>query len=86
MADWYNLGEINYRKWPVYEQMSWENIQIDKHKVFGAQYGGPLALMKTNDEMSPDQPRGGEKDKIKIYSASGKFIGEVKKSYYISNK
>ena len=48
-ADWHTLGEVSYRKFPVYETMGWgDSIQIEDYKLYGSIFGGPLAMMKIN--------------------------------------
>jgi hypothetical protein len=46
-SDWHSLGEVPYRKFPVYETMGWgTDIQIEDYMVCGSPFGGPLAMMK----------------------------------------
>lgn len=51
MADWQALGEVQYRKWSIYEEMLWTtkgqgSLNIEDFKIFGSQFGGPLALLR----------------------------------------
>jgi hypothetical protein len=80
-GDWNALGEVQYRKWAVYEPMLWqgESIRLGESIVASAPYGGPLAI--TRDPRRLILP--GEKDnsneapKIGIYSSAGQLIAEV---------
>jgi len=49
LVDWHSLGEVLYRKWQVYD-MGWgEDFNIDDYIMCGAPFGGPLALIKAED-------------------------------------
>lgn len=92
-ADWLNLGEVLYRKWSAYDiQWPSEVSKLDMHKVFGSNYGGPLALVPVNCMLYGGSMAGGtdesltadavdeedEKDlNILMMTSSGKKISEV---------
>ena len=74
-ADWHNLGEVLYRKWHVYD-MGWEEegIQIENYFVCGAQFGGPVAMIRDDRKNTATAE---EKGKLRIYTSSGIKIAEV---------
>lgn len=49
--DWHSLGEVLYRKWNIYD-MGWkpEKIKLEEHRVCGAQFGGPIAVIRESAE------------------------------------
>ena len=92
MADWHTLGQVNYRKWAVYEdgEMGWNmhgaRLNIEDYSIYGASFGGPLALTKVDgDGMSENgtsvssgsttNSAGGSK--VLIFTAAGKKISEI---------
>ena len=97
MADWHTLGQVNYRKWAVYEdgEMGWNmhgsRLNIADYTLYGAPFGGPLALTKvdSNDGTSGESvgnaslssgssaTNSGSGAKILVYTASGKKISEI---------
>ena len=74
-ADWHNLGEVLYRKWHVYD-MGWQNeaMQIENFQVCGAQFGGPIAMIRDNRKSSTSEDG---KAKLRIFTSSGLKIAEV---------
>jgi hypothetical protein len=76
-GDWHALGEVQYRKWPVYEPMQWENnLRIDDYIVSGASYGGPLALVRDHKRLIPVGEELGP-PKLRIFSSAGQKMSEV---------
>ena len=76
--DWHSLGEVQYRKWPVYESMLWDsNLRIDDFIITGASYGGPIAMVRNHRRLmiSPDESTA--PIQLQIYSSSGQKISEV---------
>ena len=71
-SDWH-LGEVLYKKWPLYK-MSWkENMHVEDYRLFGAPYGGPVAaFLDSKKKNSPDILRHAQ-----IYSSSGLLIAEL---------
>ena len=72
-SDWLTLGDVQYRKWRLYE-MEWKNIAIEDYRLYGAPYGGPIAAIrdeKKNSSIIDDSK------KVIIFSASGRKISEV---------
>ena len=56
--DWHSLGEVLYRKWNLYDMAGWKEHKVkleDYSRVCGAQYGGPVALIRE----SPDAGKAG---------------------------
>lgn len=82
MADWQVLGDVNYRKLSVYEEMSWGQLDLDNYVVYGAPYGGPIALIRDDASSSASEAvsvsSAGKKDKISVYTAAGKKISDVR--------
>ena len=86
MADWHALGEVHYRKWTVFSEMIWntlgERLNIRDYRVYGAPYGGPLALIKDKETsvLSTTEVSEGSKqvkEQLLIFTASGKKVSEV---------
>lgn len=78
--DWHALGEVQYRKWAVYEPMSWDpEIRIDDYVVAGASYGGPVAMVRDHRRLAPlseaDAPQ--PAPVLKIYSSAGAKLAAV---------
>lgn len=49
LVDWHSLGEVLYRKWQVYDMAWGEDFNIDDYIICGAPFGGPLAMIKADD-------------------------------------
>lgn len=77
-SDWHNLGDVLYRKWHVYD-MGWthENVQIDNFHVCGAQFGGPLAMIRDDRKASGSTSNEDMKGKLYIYTSSGCRVAAV---------
>ena len=74
-SDWNALGEVLYRKWHVYD-MGWgENMQVDDFHMCGAPFGGPIAVIR--DDKKNSISNDGSKSKLRIFTSSGRIIGEV---------
>lgn len=82
-ADWHSLGEVPYRKFPVYETMGWaDTIQIEDYIVCGANFGGPLALLTSNRKTTQKSSASGEvsgdtKSRLSFYTSSGNKIVDI---------
>ena len=54
---WHSLGELSYRKWPIYEEMAWTQdgdetepgVSLGDYIMCGAPYGGPIARLLRED-------------------------------------
>ena len=83
MTDWQTLGEVQYRKWCVFEEMKWNSdgfkLNIEDFKIFGAPFGGPLALLRDNHTSTEggDLSKSFLLEKIFIFTAAGKRISEI---------
>ena len=76
LADWHSLGEVQYRKWQVYD-MDWgEDFNLDNYLICGAPFGGPIALIKHNEDKAnkliviPNANKEKEKEKEKEAAAA----------------
>ena len=91
MTDWQVLGDPSdlekkchyYRKLSVYEEMSWDLLDLDNFVVCGAPYGGPIALIRDDagssaSEAAVSVSSAARKDKISVYTAAGKKISDVR--------
>ena len=82
-ADWHTLGEVSYRKFPVYETMGWgDSMQIEDYKLCGSIFGGPLAMMKNNRKAAQggitDKNASGEaKSTLCLYTSAGAEIATI---------
>jgi hypothetical protein len=75
-ADWYSLGEVSYRKWHVYD-MDWQQsepgFQLENCLVCGAQFGGPLAIVRDTRKAAA----AGADSKLRIFTSAGTKMAEV---------
>lgn len=82
-ADWHSLGEVSYRKFPVYETMGWgDSIQIEDYNLCGSTFGGPLAMMKNNRKAAPrganvKNASGETKSTLCLYTSAGFEIATI---------
>lgn len=75
-SDWNALGEVLYRKIPIYE-MKWnDNIHIDDYMICGATFGGPLAMIRDDKKLVP-LSEDNMKPKLRIFTSSGNLLAEV---------
>lgn len=78
-GDWNALGDILYRKIPVYE-MKWkggnEDLHIDDYLVCGAPFGGPLAMIRDDKKFVPLSEEN-LNPKLRIFTSSGNLLAEV---------
>ena len=80
LSDWHSLGEVPYRKFPIYETMGWaDDIQIEDFTVCGATFGGPLAFLKSNRKATQKsaQSTGSSKPVLSMYTSSGNKIVDI---------
>lgn len=80
LSDWHSLGEVPYRKFPIYETMGWaDDIQIEDFTVCGATFGGPLAFLKSNRKATHKtvQSTGSLKPILSMYTSSGNKIVDI---------
>ena len=68
--NWHLLGEVNYRKWSVYDTRWSPDIDLDECLVRGAKFAGPVAIV-------PDHKQVGIADKVSIFSCSGQTLGSI---------
>jgi len=73
--EWNALGDVLYRKWKVYDMtQGWgDKIKIENYQIEGAQFGGPLAMIR-DDRKSPNDEN---KAKLLLYTSSGNKIAEL---------
>eukprot|EP00601_Ochromonadales_sp_CCMP2298_P008270 CAMPEP_0173201464 /NCGR_PEP_ID=MMETSP1141-20130122/18365_1 /TAXON_ID=483371 /ORGANISM="non described non described, Strain CCMP2298" /LENGTH=60 /DNA_ID=CAMNT_0014126587 /DNA_START=119 /DNA_END=298 /DNA_ORIENTATION=- len=45
LADSHPLGNILYRKWPMYEMLWGDEKHLEDYVIRGAPFGGPIAMM-----------------------------------------
>lgn len=73
-SEWHSLGEVPYRKFPVYETMGWgADIRIEDYIVCGSPFGGPLAVIK--DTRKGTHYTIGER--LSLYTLSGIKIADI---------
>ena len=93
MADWHTLGQVNYRKWAVYEhgEMGWnmhgERLNVEDYTLYGAPFGGPLAMIKVDSDGVSENvtsvssgssvANSAGGSKVLVFTASGKKISEI---------
>ena len=80
LSDWHSLGEVPYRKFPIYENMGWaDDIQIEDFIVCGSTFGGPLALLKSNlKAVQKSAPSTATlKPVLSMYTCSGNKIVDI---------
>eukprot|EP00639_Heterosigma_akashiwo_P001962 CAMPEP_0194562632 /NCGR_PEP_ID=MMETSP0292-20121207/3006_1 /TAXON_ID=39354 /ORGANISM="Heterosigma akashiwo, Strain CCMP2393" /LENGTH=174 /DNA_ID=CAMNT_0039411393 /DNA_START=157 /DNA_END=677 /DNA_ORIENTATION=- len=74
-TDWQSLGDVQYRKWVVYDEMEWGDFDLDSCIICGAPYGGPLAVVRDEKKLVE-----AEKDltpTLRIFSSSGRLLAEI---------
>lgn len=73
--EWNALGDVLYRKWKVYDMIhGWgSNMKIENYQIEGAQFGGPLAMIKDDRKSTNDD----NKAKLLLYTSSGNKIAEL---------
>ncbi len=80
-GDWNALGEVQYRKWAVYEPMLWssESVALSESIVASAPYGGPVAITRDPRRLilTGEKEKSNEAPKIRIYTSAGQQIAEV---------
>jgi vacuolar protein sorting-associated protein 16 len=86
-SDWNALGEVLYRKIPVYE-MKWkgsdnDNLHIDDYLICGAPFGGPLAMIRDDKKLVPLSDEN-MNPKLRIFTSSGNLIAEVHPLFYLT--
>mmetsp|Transcript_24810 Transcript_24810/g.83390 ORF Transcript_24810/g.83390 Transcript_24810/m.83390 type:complete len:854 (-) Transcript_24810:131-2692(-) len=64
--DWQALGDVQYRKWPMYK-LAWR-VAVGESRLCGAPCGGPVAVLPLTF---------GEDASLEIFSTSGNRIGCV---------
>lgn len=79
-GDWHALGEVQYRKWAVYEPLQWDaDMHIDEFVVAGASYGGPVAMVRDHRRLitlaEAEAPKADPV--LKIYTSAGTTLAEV---------
>lgn len=76
-GDWFTLGQgQTYRRYEIYN-MDWlQNADLGQMRVYGAPYGGPIAI--TKDPNAFTKVAGNKvKPTIKIYTASGMPLSTI---------
>ena len=80
--DWYNLGDVLYRKEILFE-MKWTDkiLKLDDYQISCSSFGGTLALIKDDIKTST-----GFKIQINIFSSSGINLSklEIESKYRVA--
>lgn len=68
-AEWRSMGEKFYRKQEVYT-MCWQNVDLSRHKVACAPFGGPIAIIRDDSKIVQLRAESA-RPRLLIFSASG---------------
>ncbi|KAI9491795.1 hypothetical protein BDB00DRAFT_472923 [Zychaea mexicana] len=79
-SDWIQLHDRFYRKQEVYS-LSWDQTDLSKFMIAGAQYGGPIALIRDDKKVLLLQKQQPIKPTIYMYTAAGKLIEQIQVRY-----
>eukprot|EP00638_Chattonella_subsalsa_P017450 CAMPEP_0117825468 /NCGR_PEP_ID=MMETSP0949-20121206/5502_1 /TAXON_ID=44440 /ORGANISM="Chattonella subsalsa, Strain CCMP2191" /LENGTH=341 /DNA_ID=CAMNT_0005665461 /DNA_START=44 /DNA_END=1065 /DNA_ORIENTATION=- len=79
-TDWQSLGEVQYRKWEVYHELEWGIEDLDACIIAGAQYGGPVAVVR--DESKLVQAEETLTPTLRIFSSSSQLLAEIPWTYH----
>ncbi|KAJ1439405.1 Vps16, N-terminal region-domain-containing protein [Ochromonadaceae sp. CCMP2298] len=84
LADSHPLGNILYRKWPMYEMLWGDEKHLEDYVIRGAPFGGPIAMMhapRLTGSGGRDRGDKGEKDrggeKILICTSAGYQLAKI---------
>ncbi|MCO5607428.1 hypothetical protein L7F22_061624 [Adiantum nelumboides] len=67
-AEWRSMGEKFYRKQEVYT-MCWQNVDLSRHKVACAPFGGPIAIIRDDSKIVQLRAESA-RPRLQIYSAA----------------
>ena len=87
-SDWHALGEVQYRKWTVYEPMQWElGFRFEEYVICGASFGGPIAMVRDQGRLALGEAKGETPPSyLKVFSSSGLNLAEVFDLIYTANR
>jgi hypothetical protein len=74
-AEWNELYNRFYRKQEIYT-MCWKNVDLSRHKVACARFGGPIAIIRDESKMVQLRAESA-RAKLLIFSSSGKLLSSV---------
>ncbi|KAI9277726.1 hypothetical protein BC943DRAFT_332476 [Umbelopsis sp. AD052] len=75
-SGWIQLQDRFYRKVEVYSLL-WKQIELSKFIIAGAQYGGPIAMIRDDKKVLLLQNQQPIKPIIYIYSSAGKLLQQI---------
>jgi hypothetical protein len=71
-AEWSELSNTFYRKQEIYT-MCWQNVDLNRHKVACANFGGPIAIIRDDSKIVQLRSESA-RAKLLIFSSSGMLI------------
>lgn len=74
-AEWRSMGDKFYRKQEVYT-MCWQNVDLSRHKVACAPFGGPIAIIRDDSKIVQLRAESA-RPRLLIYSASGTLRASI---------
>ncbi|CAM0139156.1 Vacuolar protein sorting-associated protein 16 [Umbelopsis sp. WA50703] len=75
-SGWIQLQDRFYRKVEVYSLL-WKQIELSKFIIAGAQYGGPIAMIRDDKKVLLLQNQQPIKPIIYIYTSAGKLLQQI---------
>ncbi|RCI02191.1 hypothetical protein CU098_008663 [Rhizopus stolonifer] len=75
-ADWTELHDRFYKKQELYS-LTWNHSDLSKFMVAGAQYGGPIAMIRDDRKVLLLQKQQPIKPTIYIYTSAGKLTEQI---------
>ncbi|KAG2191805.1 hypothetical protein INT46_001161 [Mucor plumbeus] len=75
-SDWTELHDRFYRKQEIYS-LSWNQTDLSKFMISGAQYGGPIAMIRDDKKVLLLQKQQPIKPTIYMYTSAGKLIEQI---------
>lgn len=74
-AEWRSMGDKFYRKQEVYT-MCWQNVDLSRHKVACAPFGGPIAIIRDDSKIVQLRAESA-RPRLQIYSAAGTLLASI---------
>lgn len=74
-AEWQLLADRYYRKPELY-QMQWRNVDLTRHKIACASFGGPIAAIRDDAKIVQLRSESAQR-KLRIFTSSGRLIAET---------
>ena len=74
-AEWQALYNRYYRKQEIYT-MCWNSVDLSRHKVACAKFGGPIAMVRDESKMVQLRAESA-RAKLLLFSSSGKLLASV---------